>query len=142
MRWGALARLPRGNQLPAAEVVMHRGLTVRQTELLVTRLVECEDDAGRAAVTARWLAGEVGSRGRAPTRAASSEADWLATDLNTLLRIAARVQARLLATPLLGFGSTAAELLGRRSRESRPCAHRPMSASRLITGSAPRKPIA
>jgi ParB/RepB/Spo0J family partition protein len=45
----ALAALPRGNQHAAAGVVIRRGLTVRQTELMVAELLDCPDGATRAA---------------------------------------------------------------------------------------------
>lgn len=109
----ALAALPRGNQLAASEVVTRRGFTVRQTELFVGQLLESTSDAARAALVARWATGELcpAKPGPAPARAVRSEADWLAADLATLHRVAARVQARLLGTPLLAFGPVVAELL-------------------------------
>jgi hypothetical protein len=39
------------------------------------------------------------------------EADWTAADIATVHRVAARLEARLLATPLRTFGPSAAELL-------------------------------
>jgi hypothetical protein len=39
------------------------------------------------------------------------DADWLISDVAVLRRIAARVEARLLAAPLLALGPTAAELV-------------------------------
>jgi ParB-like chromosome segregation protein Spo0J len=108
-----LTGLPRGNQIPASDVVARRGLTVRQTELLVTQLLDCPGDAARTALLTRWMSGEVtpSTPGPRRTRPARSEADWLASDVAALHRIAARVQARLIATPLLGLGPAAAELV-------------------------------
>jgi ParB-like chromosome segregation protein Spo0J len=108
-----LTGLPRGNQIPASDVVARRGLTVRQTELLVTQLLDCAGDAARTALMTRWMSGEVtpGTPGPRRPRPARSEADWLASDVAALHRIAARVQARLIATPLLGLGPAAAELV-------------------------------
>jgi ParB-like chromosome segregation protein Spo0J len=109
----ALAGLPRGNQTAACDVVIQRGLTVRQTELFVGQLLGCETNAARDSLLSRWASGEsVPSKpGPAPTRVIRSEADWLASDLATLHRVAARVQARLMARPLLAFGPSVAELL-------------------------------
>ena len=51
------------------------------------------------------------SAGRPVLRAVRSEADWMAADVATLLRVAARLQARLLARPIDAFGSGAAEVI-------------------------------
>lgn len=107
----ALGQLPRGNQHAASSVVVRRGLTVRQTELLVAELLECAGDAARAATIARYLEqGAFKGSGPRPTGAARSEADWMATDIATLRKVAARLQARL-ASPLAALGPTAAEIL-------------------------------
>lgn len=109
----ALHALPRGNQAVAAEVVACRGLTVRQTELFVTHLLEQVDTPARQRVLDAWHSGLKGPVKPAPrpSRALRSEADWMATDVTTLRRVAARLQARLLGTPLKAFGPAAAELL-------------------------------
>jgi ParB/RepB/Spo0J family partition protein len=108
----ALAALPCGNQLSASDVVVRRGLTVRQTELLVRQLLGCDDPAARAALLTRWASGELAPTAprRPLTRAVRSDADWLVSDVAALHRIAARMQARLLAAPLLALGPAAAEL--------------------------------
>lgn len=109
----ALTALPRGNQLPASDIVVQRSLTVRQTELLTGQLLECEGDAARASLLARWASGELAPQnpGRPPARTNRSEADCLASDVAALHRLAARLQTRLLAAPLRVFGPAAAELL-------------------------------
>ena len=109
----ALTALPRGNQLPASDVVVQRGLTVRQTELLAAQLLECEGDAARCSLLARWASGQLAPQnpGRSPARATRSEADWLTSDIAALHRLAARLQTRLLAAPLRVLGPTAAEVL-------------------------------
>jgi ParB/RepB/Spo0J family partition protein len=109
----ALAALPRGNQVAATEVVTRRALTVRQTELLVYQLNECGDEQARSALLSKWAHGDaIPSRpGPKPTRTVRSEADWAAADIATVHRVAARLEARLLAAPLRAFGATAAELL-------------------------------
>ena len=59
----ALGRLPRGNQEDASAVVVRRGLTVRQTDLLVEEVLDRQDPAARAALLARRLDGPaVGSK--------------------------------------------------------------------------------
>lgn len=106
----ALAALPRGNQRPASAITIRRGLTVRQTELFVAEILEQPDDAARASFLARRLDAPGGPRAplRPPTRALRNEADWMAADVATVLRIAARLQARLLATPLCTMGPAGA----------------------------------
>jgi ParB-like chromosome segregation protein Spo0J len=108
-----LAQLPRGNQQPSAEVVIRRGLTVRQTALLVGELQACCDDAARAQCIARYATGPVPAArpGVRPTRAARAEADWLAGDIAALHQTAARLQARLLAAPVATHGAEVAELI-------------------------------
>jgi len=107
----ALAQLPRGNQRPASAVTIRRGLTVRQTELFVAELLERPDQAARAEWIARRLESEPKPVGPLSTRIKRSEADWMASDVATLLRVAARLQARLLATPLGALGPSAVEVI-------------------------------
>jgi ParB/RepB/Spo0J family partition protein len=106
-----LAQLPRGNQRSASAVVIRRGLTVRQTELFVAELLEQPDEAARAEWIARRLESEPKPAGPSPTREKRSEADWMASDVATLLRVAARLQARLLATSLGALGAPAVEII-------------------------------
>jgi hypothetical protein len=51
----AVSRLPRGNQQAASAVVLRRGLTVRQTELLVDEVLTEQDATVRATLLARRL---------------------------------------------------------------------------------------
>lgn len=108
-----LGQLPRGNQHACAGLVIRRGLTVRQTELLVAELQGCPDDATRALRIARYEQGPAPAArpGVRPTRAARAEADWLAADVATVHKVAARLQARLLAAPVSTHGAEAAELI-------------------------------
>jgi ParB-like chromosome segregation protein Spo0J len=108
-----LGRLPRGNQHASADVVVRRGLTVRQTELLVTELLECPDNATRVERIARYGGGALPAArpGVRATRVARAEADWLAADVATVHRTAARLQARLLAAPVETHGANTAELI-------------------------------
>jgi ParB-like chromosome segregation protein Spo0J len=109
----ALGRLPRGNQEDASAVVVRRGLTVRQTDLLVDEVLDRPDPAARTALLARRLDGpEPAARpGPRPTRAIRNEADWMSGDIARLRELAARLEARLLATPLETLPSGAAEIL-------------------------------
>jgi len=109
----ALSRLPRGNQQAASLVVARRGLTVRQTELLVDEVLHEEDPVARDALVARRLDGPAigNSPGPRPLRAVRLESDWMSADVLRVHEIAARLEARLLATPLEALTPAAAELL-------------------------------
>jgi ParB-like chromosome segregation protein Spo0J len=107
----AVSRLPRGNQQAASAVVVRRGLTVRQTELLVEEVLDQPDLA--ETLLARRLTGPTPSKppGPRPSRAARNEADWMSADILRVREIAARLEARLLSTPLETFTPAAAELM-------------------------------
>lgn len=109
----AVSRLPRGNQPAASAVVVRRGLTVRQTELLVEAVLGTPDPAAREALLARRLDGPAVQTppGPRPSRAVRSEADWMSMDILRVREIAARLEARLVATPLEVFTPAAAELM-------------------------------
>jgi ParB-like chromosome segregation protein Spo0J len=109
----ALSRLPRGNQQAASAVVVRRGLTVRQTDLLVEELLAEREPAARQALLARRLEGPVPAKppGAPPSRAQRSEADWMSADILRIRELAARLEARLYATPLTVLTPAAAELL-------------------------------
>jgi len=109
----AVSRLPRGNQQAASAVVVRRGLTVRQTELLVDDVLGLPDPAAREALLARRLDGPAVQTppGPRPSRAVRSEADWMSMDILRVREIAARLEARLLAAPLDVFAPAAAELM-------------------------------
>ncbi len=110
----AVSALPRGNQRAAAAVVIRRGLTVRQTELFVAEILDRPDDAARVDFMRRHLEagpGPAPATARPPTRALRNEADWMAADVATMLRVAARLQARLVATPLGALGPPAASVV-------------------------------
>ena len=109
----AVSRLPRGNQTAASAVVMRRGLTVRQTELLVAEVLDEPDPGARVALLARRLDGPTPSAlpGPTPSRAVRSEADWMSADILRVRDIAARLEARLMRSPLEVFTPAAAELM-------------------------------
>jgi ParB-like chromosome segregation protein Spo0J len=117
----ALSRLPRGNQHAAGAVVVRRGLTVRQTELLVEEVLSHESQTARAAVLARRLERAVSdAKADVPSRVVRNEADWMSADVAKLCEVAARLEARLLATPLHSFTPAAAELLSAALRRLSP----------------------
>ncbi len=106
----ALAALPRGNQVAASAVVIRRGLTVAQTEQLVAELRE-QPEAARAGWIAQRLEAAPAAPTPRPSRTPRGEADGMVTDIATLVRVGARLQARLLGTPLGALGAPAAEVI-------------------------------
>jgi ParB/RepB/Spo0J family partition protein len=108
----AVSQLPRGNQHDLAGLVVRRGLTVRQTELVVAELLDLGDDAARARhIAARRDGVPPGTRpGVRPTRAAKSEIDWLAGDIRTVRLVAARLEARLAQGSLRAIGPEASAI--------------------------------
>jgi ParB-like chromosome segregation protein Spo0J len=105
----AVSRLPRGNQPEA-----RRGLTVRQADLLVAEALDEKDPAVRAALLARRLDGPSPAKvpGPRPSRPVhKSEADWMSADILRVRELAARLEARLMASPLEVFTPAAAELM-------------------------------
>jgi ParB-like chromosome segregation protein Spo0J len=109
----ALAALPRGNQVRAAEVVIRTGMTLRQTEAMVFELLELRDPATRVAWLDRRLTATPPAAAAVPALSARhrAECDWMLGDLLTLRRVGARLEARLLARPLAGHGPGAAASL-------------------------------
>ena len=109
----AVSRLPRGNQQAASAVVVRRGLTVRQTELLVDEALAVTDDDARERLLEQRLQGPAPGEppGPRPARAVRNEADWMSADILRVGEIAARLEVRLVATPLLTFAPAAAELM-------------------------------
>jgi ParB-like chromosome segregation protein Spo0J len=110
----AVSRLPRGNQQAASAVVSRRGLTVRQTEALVDEALSAQAPGAREALLARRLDGPAPGGtppGPRPARATRSDADWMSLDILRVREIAARLEARLLSTPLDVFAPAAAELM-------------------------------
>jgi ParB/RepB/Spo0J family partition protein len=107
----ALAALLRDNQPAASTVVIQRGLTLRQTEVFVAEILEHPNEATRAEWIARRLdRPELASARRRLPRPRSEAASMMA-DVATLLRVAARLEARLLGTPLGALGAPAAEVI-------------------------------
>ena len=122
----ALAALPRGNQSTACELVMQRGLTVRQTELVVTQLLHCAEQAQCDELLTRWQQQpleQAGCAARSAPRKASSEVDYMSADIITLQRSAARLQARLLGNALCACPAGAQQLMTETLRELLPVLH-------------------
>jgi len=109
----AVSRLPRGNQTAASAVVVRRGLTVRQTELLVDEALAQQDPAAREALLAHRLDGPAIHKppGPRPSHVTRSEADWTSHDILRVRELAARLEARLWSTPLEVLAPAAAELI-------------------------------
>jgi ParB/RepB/Spo0J family partition protein len=108
----AVSQLPRGNQHDLSRLVIRRGLTVRQTELVVAELLDLDNDAARARDIVRRLEGaapDTQAGGRA-TRVVKSEIDWLAGDIRTVRLVAARLEARLAGGSLCTIGPEAATI--------------------------------
>lgn len=137
-----LAGLPRGNQIAAMSVVIHRGLTVRQTELLVSQVLALDDASAQSGLLTRWSTGAVSlpQPGPRPTQAVRSDADWMAADITTLHRVAARLDARLLGTPLCAFGPAAAELLAANLEGLVPTLT--ALAHTIVRATTPKRPMA
>jgi len=119
-----LAALPRGNQGPAGELVIRRGLSVRQTELLVSQLQRPEAQAHE--LIAKWRdQGPVPTQGaaRPALRKSRSEAEWMSTDIITLHRTAARLQARLMGNALCAAPDAVQQLMTESLRALVPVLH-------------------
>lgn len=105
-----LGQLPRGNQLPAAQLVMRTGMTVRQTAHLVGELLACGDDRARTRLIVRRLEHPVVRAAPRPARRARNAAEWILADVATVQRAAVRLEARLLGAPLAALGARVAEI--------------------------------
>jgi ParB/RepB/Spo0J family partition protein len=108
-----VAALPRGNQSTASGVVIRRGLTVRQTALLVRELVDAAEPAAREAVLAHWGDGRRAGRrgGGGCARPVHGIAETIARDVTSIQKSAGRLQACLTTTPLAAMGP-AKDMLG------------------------------
>lgn len=104
-----VAALPRGNQTLAAGVVIRRGLTVRQTALLVRELLDAAEPDILGAVLARWTRAMRGSR--PGVRAACGVVETITLDVATIQRTAGRLESCLTTTPLAALAPGAADLV-------------------------------
>lgn len=95
-----LVRLPRGNQAAVLEVIVDRGLTVRQVAQLVQGILAAPDR-----VAERLAEASRSGAPRAPARArARGPVELLLADASTLARVGGRLQARLHEVPLCTLG--------------------------------------
>lgn len=108
-----LGRLPRGNQLSAAQLVTRTGMTVRQTAHLVTELLACSDDAARVRLIADRLERPAQRAAPRPPHRARTDAEQILADVATIERAAARLYGRLLGAPLAVLGPRVAETTAR-----------------------------
>lgn len=106
-----LGRLPRGNQREAADVVIRRGLTLRQTERLVRDALACPYETRRRRLLADAMTGTPAPSSPTRTAVARTPAEWIVADASAAARLCARLQARLLAGPLAALGAPAAALV-------------------------------
>ena len=108
----ALARLPRGNQRMAADVVIRRGLTSRQTEKLVADVLGAEEEH-RGGLLQEALTGSGGPSAATDRRSDRTRTalEWIVTDVATLTRLCGRLQARLLGQPLMALDAHGAQLV-------------------------------
>jgi len=110
-----LAALPRGNQKAAADIVTARALTVRQTELLVADVLDSRGSEQLTQRLAQWKeeGPRVASVKKPPPAKLRSEADWMCLDITTLRATGARLEARLLGTPLSTLGQGPSSIIRR-----------------------------
>ena len=118
-----LARLPRGNQQQAAQVVVRSGITVRQTVQLVGELLACTSDAERSRIIQDRLQHPGPRAAPRPARRARTPAEWILADVATVRRAAGRLESHLLAQPLAVFGPRVAEVTAQAARDLLPVLH-------------------
>ena len=111
----ALSVLPRGNQKAAADIVVGRGLTVRQTERLAADVLEGAGHSDIETRLAKWADGSRQQEGcdEHRPRKVLSKADEIMRDIATLRGVSARLEARLLGAPLAGLGDGAEQVVRR-----------------------------
>jgi ParB/RepB/Spo0J family partition protein len=119
VRWGLLAprsaveisRLPRGNQEPAARLVIGEGMTVSQTARLVRAVLECcSPEAGRELLE-RFARGEHPFPVTPRNGPRLEGADPLLRDVIRLRQLAGRIEARLLDSTIDTLATGAADLV-------------------------------
>ena len=106
-----LGRLSRDNQPMASTLAQRRGLTVAQTARVVQTVLALPDADARA----RWLNDALAERApllrATPAPRAKTEADLFLGDIETVTRVASRLQVRLRDKPLDAFEPAVAALL-------------------------------
>lgn len=110
-----VARLPRGNQEAAAQVIARRGLTTRQTTQLVERLLAAPDDRERASLIAdlAWMIAAPPGVRRTPM----TPGEAIIADATAVSYRAARLHARLLERRLSTLGPEVEPIVTRRLDE-------------------------
>ena len=98
-----LCRLPRGNQHEAAQTILQRGLTTRQTALLVESVLGAGDEESR-----RRLLDQ--ARAAPPRRPQRTLGEKLVSDSLLIRHRSARLHVLLLSRPLISLGVEAAHL--------------------------------
>ena len=112
-----LCRLPRGNQAEVASVVTQRGLTTRQTVHLVDAVLSVRDDE-IPALLGQQLAKQASGEGEQPSsKRKRTPGEWVVADAESIRRLSARLQARLLERSLASLGAEAATLCEQTLRE-------------------------
>jgi ParB-like chromosome segregation protein Spo0J len=106
-----VSALPRGNQTLAAGVVIRRGLTVRQTAILVRDLLDASEPGAQSAALKRLAQGPCRLAGPG-LRATRGLLETITGDITTIRRCAGRLQSCLVSTPLSAFESRDSDLIG------------------------------
>lgn len=130
-----LGRLSRDNQPMASAVAQRRGLTVAQTARMVQTVLALPDADARG----RWLADALAERApilrAAPAPRAKTEADLFLGDIESVTRIASRLQVRLRDKPLDAFEPAVTALLTEAMGASAPVlTHLSASIARALAG--------
>lgn len=102
----AVAALSRSNQRQAAALVMRRGMTSRQAEAMVARLKRLSSDDERASAMHQWPDGP--QRRSAKAARSRPAAEVMMTEIATIKRVSAKLEAQLMARPLAALGTDAA----------------------------------
>ncbi len=130
-----LGRLSHDNQPMASAVAQRRGLTVAQTARMVQTVLALPDADARG----RWLADALAERApilrAAPAQRAKTKADLFFGDIESVTRIAARLQVRLRDRPLGAFEPAVTALLTEAMGASAPVlTHLSASIARALAG--------
>lgn len=130
-----LGRLPCGNQPAAAAVARRRGLTVAQVARMVQTVLALPDAEARGG----WLADALAERApilrAAPAPRVKTEADLFLGDIESVTRIASRLQVRLRDKPLDAFEPAVTALLTEAMGASAPVlTHLSASIARALAG--------
>lgn len=130
-----LGRLSHDNQPAASAVAQRRGLTVAQAARMVQTVLALPDADARE----RWLADALAERApilrAAPAPRAKTEADLFLGDIESVTRIASRLQVRLRDKPLDAFEPAVTALLTEAMGASAPVlTHLSASIARALAG--------